>query len=147
MAKIWWIFVQLYKNSADCFVLEVSTVSTVSRFQVRICVASQEKENEILFTTNEEIGAAIIWLSITQNPKRNKTILRIKHKIYSRQWELESSIFFLCFFEYSSYPESPVLVNFQFFPSNLSNIFQKYILEELSFFFFLFINCGGIRNI
>ena len=43
-AKIWWFFVQLYKNSTDCFGLEVSTVS---RFQNRICIASQEKENEI----------------------------------------------------------------------------------------------------
>ena len=31
-AKIWWLFIQLYKNSIDCFVLEVSTVDTVSRF-------------------------------------------------------------------------------------------------------------------
>ena len=31
-AIIWWLFVQLYKNSIDCFVLEVSTVNAVSRF-------------------------------------------------------------------------------------------------------------------
>ena len=31
-AKIWWLFAQLYKNLIDCFVLEFSTVNTVSRF-------------------------------------------------------------------------------------------------------------------
>ena len=31
-AKIWWLFAQLCKISIDCFVLEVSTVDTVSRF-------------------------------------------------------------------------------------------------------------------
>ena len=31
-AKIWWLFAQLYKNSVDCFVLEVTTVDTVTRF-------------------------------------------------------------------------------------------------------------------
>ena len=31
-AKIWWLFAQLYKNFIDCFVLEFSTVDTVSRF-------------------------------------------------------------------------------------------------------------------
>ena len=42
-------FAQLYKNSTDCFVLEVLTVDTVSRFQNRICIIeSQEKENKIL---------------------------------------------------------------------------------------------------
>ena len=31
-AKIWWLFAQLYKNLIDYFVLEFSTVDTVSRF-------------------------------------------------------------------------------------------------------------------
>ena len=31
-AKIWWLFAQLYKNFINCFVLEFSTVDTVSRF-------------------------------------------------------------------------------------------------------------------
>ena len=30
--KIWWLFAQLYKNLIDCFVLEFSTVNSVSRF-------------------------------------------------------------------------------------------------------------------
>ena len=38
-----------YKNFIDCFVLEFSTVDSVSRFQSRICIAIQEKENEILY--------------------------------------------------------------------------------------------------
>ena len=29
--KLWWLFPQLYKNSIDRFVLEVSTVDTMSR--------------------------------------------------------------------------------------------------------------------
>ena len=37
------VFVQLYKNTTDCLVLKVLTVS---RFQNGICVASQEKENK-----------------------------------------------------------------------------------------------------
>ena len=49
--KIWSLFGQLYKNSVDCFVLEVSTVDTVSRFQSRICIAIQEKE---IKTTNKK---------------------------------------------------------------------------------------------
>ena len=49
VAKIWWLFAQLYKNSINCFVLEVSTVNTVSRFWSRICIAIQEKENNILY--------------------------------------------------------------------------------------------------
>ena len=36
----------LSKNSTACFVLEVSTMS---RFQNRICIASQEKENRIIY--------------------------------------------------------------------------------------------------
>ena len=44
VAKICWLFAQLCKNLIDCFVLEFSTVDTVSR----ICIAIQEKENEIL---------------------------------------------------------------------------------------------------
>ena len=44
-AKIWWLFAQLYRNSADYFVFEVSTVS---RLQSRICIASEEKEKKIL---------------------------------------------------------------------------------------------------
>ena len=49
-AKIWWLFAQLYKNSTDCFVLEVLIVDTVSRFQNRICIIEdQEKENKILY--------------------------------------------------------------------------------------------------
>ena len=31
-AKIWRLFAQLYKNFIDCFVLELSTADTVSRF-------------------------------------------------------------------------------------------------------------------
>ena len=59
-AKIWCIFAQLYKNSTDCFVLEVLTVDTVSRFQNRICIIeSQEKENKIL-KINEEMGATTV---------------------------------------------------------------------------------------
>ena len=42
-------FAQLYKNSTDCFVLEVLTVDTVSRFQNRICIIeTQEKKHKIL---------------------------------------------------------------------------------------------------
>ena len=44
VAKICWLFAQLCKNLIDCFVLEFSTVDTVSR----IWIAIQEKENEIL---------------------------------------------------------------------------------------------------
>ena len=47
-AKIWGLLLD-YKNSTDCFVLEVLTVDTVSRFQIRICIIeSQEKENIFL---------------------------------------------------------------------------------------------------
>ena len=35
-------------------------VLTVSRFQKRICIKSQEKENKILYIANEEIGAATV---------------------------------------------------------------------------------------
>ena len=52
-AKIWWFFAQLYQNPTDYFVLEVST----DRFQIRISIARQEKENKILCIANEEMGA------------------------------------------------------------------------------------------
>ena len=42
-------------TSARCFVLEVSTVS---RFQNRICIANQEKQNKILYIANEEMAEA-----------------------------------------------------------------------------------------
>ena len=32
VAKIWWLFAQLYKNFIDYFVLKVLTVDTMSRF-------------------------------------------------------------------------------------------------------------------
>ena len=44
--KIWWHFAQLYKNSTDCFWLEISSVI---RFQ-----------NRIFYIANEEIGAATV---------------------------------------------------------------------------------------
>ena len=44
---LWWLFAQMYKYSTDCFVLKVSTVNTVTRFWNRICIAIQEKENDI----------------------------------------------------------------------------------------------------
>ena len=40
--KIWWLFVQLYKNITDCFVLEVSTGN---RFQSVL----QTKKTKIKF--------------------------------------------------------------------------------------------------
>ena len=43
-AKIWIFFAELYENFIDCFVLKVSTLS---RFQNRICIASQEKKKLI----------------------------------------------------------------------------------------------------
>ena len=48
-AKIWLLFIQLYKNFIDSFVLEVSTVDTVSRFESRIFIAIQEKEIKVLY--------------------------------------------------------------------------------------------------
>ena len=45
-----YFFAQLYKNSTDCFVLEILTVDTetLSRYQNRICIIKgQEKENKI----------------------------------------------------------------------------------------------------
>ena len=36
-------------------------------------------------------GSSYRWLSVTQNLRRDKAIVRIKHKIYSRQWEFELS--------------------------------------------------------
>ena len=54
---MWWLFAQLYKNSTDCFMLEVSTVSTFQKN--RIYIACQEKENKILhILANEEMGTA-----------------------------------------------------------------------------------------
>ena len=32
IAKIWWLFAELHKNSIDCFVSEFSTFDTVSKF-------------------------------------------------------------------------------------------------------------------
>ena len=43
-AKIWVFFAELYGNSIDCFALKVSTLSI---FQNRICIASQEKKKLI----------------------------------------------------------------------------------------------------
>ena len=37
----------------DCFVFEVLAVDTMSRFYNRICIASQEKENEILHISSQ----------------------------------------------------------------------------------------------
>ena len=48
-AKMWWLFAQLYKNSIDCFVLEVSAVDTVSRFESIIRIAIQGKEIKTLY--------------------------------------------------------------------------------------------------
>ena len=47
--EIWLLFAQPYKNSIDCFVMEVSTVDTVSRFSSRIFIGIQEKEIKILY--------------------------------------------------------------------------------------------------
>ena len=47
--KIWLLFAQLCKNSIDCFVMEVSTVDTVSRFSSRIFIGIQEEAIKILY--------------------------------------------------------------------------------------------------
>ena len=57
MVKIWWLFAQLYKHSTDCF---GSKVTTVSRFQNRICNYCKPEENKILYIANEEMGAATV---------------------------------------------------------------------------------------
>ena len=51
-AKLWWLFDQLYQNSTDCFVLEVSTVS---RFQNGICIELFQKN------PNREVEDFIFW--------------------------------------------------------------------------------------
>ena len=57
---MWWFFAQLYKNSTDCFELEVLTVDTVSRFRNRICIIERQgKENKILCIT-KEMGATTV---------------------------------------------------------------------------------------
>ena len=40
-AKTWWLFTQLKKNSADCFLLEVTTVRKKIKFYIYI--ANEEK--------------------------------------------------------------------------------------------------------
>ena len=47
------LFAQLYKNSIDCFVLEVLTVDTVTRFESRICITIQGKEIKILYIATQ----------------------------------------------------------------------------------------------
>ena len=47
-AKLWWPLVQLYKDSFDCFALEVSTDDTVSRL-CRVYIAIQDKETKISY--------------------------------------------------------------------------------------------------
>ena len=59
--KKWWVFAQLYKHFTDCFALQVSTVDTVTRFQKRICIASHQKENKVLYIlANDEMGTATV---------------------------------------------------------------------------------------
>ena len=60
-AKICWFFAQLYKNSTDCFVLEVLTINnTMSRFQNRFCIIEiQQNENKILYLASE-MGATTV---------------------------------------------------------------------------------------
>ena len=71
-AKIWWPFSERYKNSTDCFVMEVSTVNAVSTY---------------LLKKWEQYSL----LSMTQNPKRDKAIIRIKHKDVQRNESSSSS--------------------------------------------------------
>ena len=54
--KIWRLFAQLFKNQSHCFVLEVSTVS---RFQNRICSPSQGKGKNV-YIAHEEMGTATV---------------------------------------------------------------------------------------
>ena len=42
--KIWWLFAQLYKNSTDCFVLEVSTVDTVRILKHNLYCKPEERK-------------------------------------------------------------------------------------------------------
>ena len=44
--KIWWLFAQLYKNSTDCFELEVISLS---RFQIKIESVLHARRKEIKF--------------------------------------------------------------------------------------------------
>ena len=83
------------KISTDCFVLEVSAVDG---FQNKICIVSiiiptgQKKEHETLYITLTiwKNWSSYRWLLITQNLKKDKVIITIKHENYSIQWEFES---------------------------------------------------------
>ena len=53
-AKIWWLFAQLYKN---LLIVLCWKSRLLLDFKIRIIIASQEKENNILWIANEEMGA------------------------------------------------------------------------------------------
>ena len=71
-----------------CFVLEVQTLG---RFQNRICIVSNHhirRPGRKIKFYNDSYGSSY-WLSIPQNLKRDKAIIRIKHKNCSKQWEFK----------------------------------------------------------
>ena len=51
-----WLFAQLHTYFTDCLL----SVSTVARFQIRICIANQKEGNKSLYTADEEMGAATV---------------------------------------------------------------------------------------
>ena len=54
--KMSWLSAQLHTYFTDCLL----SVSTMARFQIRICIANQKEGNKSLYTADEEMGAATV---------------------------------------------------------------------------------------
>ena len=146
------LFAQLYKTFTDCFVLEILTVGTVSRFQNRICIIeSQEKENFIYYILMKKWEQLQLTLNNSKSEEGRGDYLDNK-QICSRQWEFEFlNVIFYKFCSIRRYQWDSLISGmfsirvcmefnflsiqviksqlslwiFKFFSSKLSNIFQK----------------------
>ena len=58
---------------------------------IALCKLVRRKKIQLYIYSKRRNGCSYSWLSTTQNSKRDQVIIRMKHKICSRQWKFELS--------------------------------------------------------
>ena len=96
-AIIWWLFAQLYKIPLIVLCWKSWQLTTVSRFQNRICIIeSQEKEN-FIYSLMKKWEQLHLTLDNLKSEEGRGNYLD-NTQIYSRRWEFESlNVIFISF--------------------------------------------------
>ena len=128
--KIWWIFAQLLKNSTHCFVLKLSTVS---RFQNRICIGLFQKKSK-----QRSWGQ---FLKKTPGIFRFITLIfEVPDKIKLHPWKFYKIV--LHHWNFQGKKARPMEISHDFFLMTLGNS-TSFFNDPLNFYILFFNNPGN----